>query len=91
MGLGSSGHPGLASRLQRRSRWLWRAMVEVSVSGAARRIFRGNVQQSTDRIARTVPLRADIFALCTRRAVGAPITGSRGGGGGYQELRPPVC
>ena len=45
----------------------------------------------TDRIARAVTLRADIFALCTRRAVGALITGSRGGGEGYQELRPPVC
>ena len=36
-GLGPSGRRGPRPRLQRRSRRLWRAMVEVSSSGAARR------------------------------------------------------
>jgi hypothetical protein len=55
IGLGPRGSPEPAQRLQRRSRRLWRAMVEVSVSGAARRtIFFRNTRQSTDRIDRTV-------------------------------------
>jgi hypothetical protein len=55
IGLGPRGRREPAQRLQRRSRRLWRAMVEVSVSGAARRtIFFRNTRQSTARIDRTV-------------------------------------
>ena len=54
MGLGSSFPRGPMPRLQRRSRRLWRDMVEVSRSGAARRtIICRYVRQSTARIART--------------------------------------
>jgi hypothetical protein len=55
MGLGPRGRRGLTPRLQRRSRRLWRAMVEVGRSGAPRRtIFCRNVRQNSARIARTV-------------------------------------
>jgi hypothetical protein len=55
IGLGPRGRREPAQRLQRRSRRLWRDMVEVSVSGAARRtVYFRNTRQSTARIDRTV-------------------------------------
>jgi hypothetical protein len=49
----SRGRRGSAPGLQRRSRRLWRDMVEVSRSGAVRsRIFRHKIQQNTAHIAR---------------------------------------
>jgi hypothetical protein len=76
MRLSPQGRGGLAPRLQRRSRRLKRAMVEVSRSGAVRiMISRHKIQQNTARIDRTA--RNVVFCRTFLRAILYPAIARR--------------